>query len=734
MTKIFLDLSNCDVEPIHIPGQIQSHGFLFAVDKTFIIQYHSSNIPLSSILSDQLVGQHLQLIQSMFKMEKAGDSLQDLVSSGFSEGFNNIISSNVFYNGEAFHLILSASGPYCLIEFEPTVLEGQIDFQNHISQSISEMLADKDLSHLVGNTAKQIKKIIGFDRVMIYRFASDGHGEVIAEAKAEHLPPLLGLHYPASDIPKQARELYKINLTRLIANVHREPAALITLPGNASLDLTHSQLRAVSPIHIQYLKNMEVESSFSISIICRGELWGLIACHHYTPLFIDFKSRQAAKMIGQIFSSALEFRQDQQNQKIFGKYKLGVDSLTKNLLKSGNLKQALTGYEISLMDAVDASGAVLVYENQMSRMGATPSEAHLLELIKWLKVNAKSHVFFTDQLSKEFPGAAEFTDVACGMMVSVLSQEENAYVIWFKPEWTHTVNWAGNPDKLVKTIASGFSHISPRNSFEVWSETVTGSSKPWNDEEVKSVTRLREEILFAVNQKATELIVLNEKLRLAYEQLDTFSYTIAHDLKNPLSSVKGYAELVRMDESTPEIHHSMDRIIAGANKMSTMISEILAYSKVGESEFEHVSVEVRPLIEEFIKDLAVVYDRSRISFEIGDTPVINGDPLMISQVFTNLLTNAVKYSQDKQLSKICIEGSVHESEIIYKISDNGMGIDKKHMPKIFELFQRAAETQDIEGSGVGLAIVKRIVERHKGKIRVESEPGAGSAFYLTFKR
>lgn len=730
-----VDLSNCDVEPIHIPGQIQSHGFLIAFDENFLIQYHSGNLVTDRGLTANLTGLYLDAIHTVFKLDKSVSFIKEIVNSGFLNGFDKNNPSPVLLNGEAFHMILSSGNPYCLLEFEPVREDAGRDVQNNIGRSISEMLADRDLSHLLQNTANQIKNIIEYDRIMIYRFAHDGHGEVVAEARNENLPPLLGLHYPASDIPKQARELYKINLTRLIANVHTIPAALITASNQQNhLDLTHSQLRAVSPIHIQYLKNMKVDSSFSISIICHGELWGLIACHNYTPRFIDYKSRQSAKLIGQIFSSALGFRQDQMDQEIFGKYKMGVDSLTRNLLKSGNLRNALTGFEISLIDAVDASGAVLVYQNQISRIGQTPNEDQLYRLIGWLKKNVTQHIFFTSCLSELYPGAADFKNVACGIMVSVLSQEDNSYVMWFKEELVQTVKWAGNPEKSTEPDIHGFTHISPRHSFEVWSQTVAGISKTWNNEEIKSVTRLREEILFAVNQKATELITHNEKLKQAYEQLDTFSYTLAHDLKNPLSAVKGYAQLIRMEENTPDTEHSIDRIIAGADKMNRMISEILAYSKVGESEFERKNVEVRPLIDEFIRDLEVVYDPARIEFIIGETPAIQGDPLMISQVFANLLSNAVKYSQGVEGSKIRIDGKVQDSEIVYIISDNGIGIEPEQMPRIFELFKRAGNVGAIEGSGVGLAIVKRIIERHKGTIRVESKPGAGSTFFLTFKQ
>ena len=229
-----------------------------------------------------------------------------------------------------FYLIFSTVQELYLLEFEPVISDFSGDIQKMIGLSIADMLADKNLKHLLVNTAAQVKKIINYDRVMIYRFAQQGHGEVVAEAVNEKYSTWLGLHFPASDIPKQARELYKINLIRQIANVSTTPAAIAALANNPNpLDLTHAQLRAVSPMHIQYLKNMGVASSFSISLLCKNELWGLIACHSYAPRFIDYKSRESAKLIGQILSSALAFRQDYENQKINENYRNQVDKIAK---------------------------------------------------------------------------------------------------------------------------------------------------------------------------------------------------------------------------------------------------------------------------------------------------------------------------------------------------------------------------------------------------------------------
>jgi chemotaxis family two-component system sensor kinase Cph1 len=453
------DLTNCDKEPIHIPGQIQSHGFLIVVDENCFIRFHSENI--TDFLPDlpgDLLGRSIRDIEPLIGANEPPDFINQLLS--FGRGNKSFDQTNPFQTdiqGKPFYLIISPSDKFFLLEFEPAVSDLNVDVQKMIGRSISEMLADKNLQHLLDNSARQVKAVIGYDRVMIYRFAEDGHGEVVAEAKDADLEPWLGLHYPASDIPQQARELYKLNLTRLIANVNTTPAKIATLADETAspLDLTHSQLRAVSPIHIQYLKNMGVASSFSISLIYKKQLWGLIACHNYKPRFIDYRARESSKLIGQILSSALEFRQDEENQQIQDHFKLIVDKLTRYMLKSNSIEDALTQQDETLLNATHGHGAVLVYENSIIKLGHTPTNEQLQDLFGWIKENVLGTLYYTHHLPDKYPAAAAFKDVASGIMISVLSKELNEYVIWFKPEQLRTITWAGNPEKGIETDEQG---------------------------------------------------------------------------------------------------------------------------------------------------------------------------------------------------------------------------------------------------------------------------------------
>jgi chemotaxis family two-component system sensor kinase Cph1 len=736
MPDFIVDLDNCELEPIHIPGQIQSHGFLLVVDNDSTIKFISENVtsflytPASSLLNKPLSD-----FEALINNQMQPEFITELLSFGKSgQKFDQTNPFEFEISGFPFYLVISRSDEYYLLEIEPAGSTVTLDIQNQIGRSIAGMLGDKSLKNLLNNAAEQVQHIIHFDRVMIYRFAEDGHGEVVAEARKEHLTSWMGLHYPASDIPQQARDLYKLNLTRLIANVEEIPSKIIAVSDH-KLDLTHSQLRAVSPIHIQYLKNMGVASSFSISLLYKGELWGLIACHNYTPQFIDFKSRESAKLIGQILSSALEFRQDEETQQLKDNYSQGLDKLSRYLNQSESIEEALTQHPVNLLNIVNATGAVLFYNQKATKLGITPDDSQLKNLLHWAHDHVTEPVYQTDSLSSVYSEAASYTGTASGMVICVLSKELREYLIWFKPELIQTINWAGNPEKPFEYSDNGMMQISPRHSFEVWSQTVAGKSEKWSHEEIRSIRQLREEIAYVTMLKADAVRAMNEKLRLAYEELDTFSYTISHDLKNPLAMIKSYTQLLTRDQTIG--HQGMNfltRIGNGADRMNSMITEVLDYSRIGRSELQYRPVDIRSILLDITEDLKAIYSFADLDITIGDTPEVQGDKTMLFQVFSNLIGNAVKYSRYAQRKEVSVQGEIDGNEVCYRITDNGIGIDPKDHSKLFDLFRRMDNVKDIEGSGVGLAIVKRIVDKHDGRIWVESVAGKGSTFYVAFKR
>lgn len=735
MNNFSVDLTNCDREPIHIPGKIQSHGFLIAVDKSALnISYVSENIGLFvKETPKDLLDKPLSVLSNLIDRDGPEYNIEDLLRLGvIKKSFDAISPHLLSIEEKPYYLIISSAHNYWLLEFEPVTL--QYDIQSSIGRSASAMLKGKSVSALLKSAAVEVKKLINYDRIMIYKFLDDGHGEVVAEEKEADLEPFFGLHYPASDIPKQARELYKLNLTRLIADVNKEDSPIITFKENEPLDLTNGSLRAVSPIHIQYLRNMGVFSSFSISLISHGELWGLIACHNYSPKFIDYKAREGSKLVGQILSSALEYRQDEEDVEIVQKFKDTADVLSQFLSRDQYLIDAITVHDESILDITKASGVAVIFENDLKTLGIVPNEEEIFELAKWLKKSNDETVYYTHRLSEIYSPAKKYKDIASGLLACTIGKNPDEMIIWFKPEQIGTVNWAGNPDKPATPSENGLLNLSPRKSFEIWSQVVNNTSERWLPEEVASVLRIREIIISNINKKANEIRLLNEKLQVAYEELNTFSYTISHDLRTPLTSIRTYAELMLKNKSIDDQGRKMlDRILTGADKMNFLIKEILNLARVGRSEIVFESVDMQSMINEICTEVWSAFKADNAELILGQLPALKGDKTMIAQVFTNLISNAVKYSSNAQKQKIEISAHTDGEEIIYAIKDNGMGIDNRYYDRVFELFKRMDNVKDIEGTGVGLAIVKRIVERHNGRVWFESQLNLGSTFYVAFK-
>lgn len=719
------DLSNCDLEPIHIPGKIQSHGFLVVIDNQSIVQFISINCQsVTGQSPSSYLGKPLSIFEEWLITDTPGFTKELLRE--------NSRLTSVSINDQPFNLIITPASEYTLLEFEPASSDDMVSIQRLINQSIPVILGGNKLQEVLDYAAEQVKAIIGYDRVMIYRFAPDGHGEVVAEAKNENLEPWLGLHYPASDIPRQARELYKLNPVRLIASVHATDIPVATYTPDAVLEMTYSQLRAVSPIHIQYLKNMGVASSYSISLLYQGELWGLIACHNYSPKFIAYQVREASKLVGQILSAALEFRQHNENLQIKALYLNAVESLTKFMAGKSSLEEALTEQDVTLVNVVQCTGAILAYEGKVICIGQTPDRIQVSELLRWITAHHPGEIFHTSSLHKLNPAATAYQEIAAGLLVLPLSSESNECIIWFKEEQRKEVKWAGNPDKPVDTNG-GLQQISPRHSFSTWVKEVRGVSSEWTIEEIHAVEILKDEILTSISTKASAARVMNERLRIAYEELDTFSYTISHDLKTPLTAIKGYAQLLSADKTLSDQGiQILNRIADRAEKMNFMIKAVLEYSRVGRLEGELAYIDTNTIVKEILQDFEQSREINGLNITVGNMPPLRGDPVMMWQVFNNLISNAVKYSQRKESPKVQIEGWTADNKTFFSIKDNGIGIPRTDLDKIFLLFSRMSNVSDIEGSGVGLAIVKKIVEKHGGIIWAESELGEGTTMFLSF--
>jgi chemotaxis family two-component system sensor kinase Cph1 len=739
--ELKVDLTNCDKEPIHIPGHIQPHGFLLALNmRSLLIEKVTENIgSFTGIEPDALLGQPLSKLEPIISPAKEGSTLSELIQLGKITGnFEQFNPQKVFVGDKQMFLICHQQKECIICELEPFQSDDDsIILQKIMSTALAVIQSSTSFEKLLDHVVKLVKEISGYSRVMLYRFHKDQHGEVIAEAKDQNLETWMHLHYPASDIPSQARELYKLNLVRLIADVNATASPILSRVSQSSpLDLTHSTLRAVSPIHIEYLQNMKVGASFSISLVSKNELWGLVACHNEKARFIDYNSRMACKFIGQLFSAAFEFKSNERLEEKINQFAHNQLVLFEQLMKEMDPIEGLINKDVTLMDMNSASGVVFCYEGVMHKLGKVPEEADINKIVNWLLKNKEGNFFQTSTLPSMYAEAKKFADIASGILVTEISHNMGEFIMWFKPEKIRNLSWAGEPAKEMAKMEDGNIRLSPRKSFAKWTEQVKYMSEEWTDHEISSAIKLREDVVQVINKKANEIRKLNDMLKVAYDELDTFSFTISHDLRSPLSSVKNYTEIILEDhekELSQEVKDLFYKVIRGTDKMSALIKDVLQYSRVGRAEFSSEPIDMKRMLQEIKEELLTPIPDIKIEFTIKNAPTLVGDKTMVMQLFTNLVGNAVKYStypgrEDK--GQVEIDGEEKGGFIVYTITDNGIGMDMKYANRIFDLFKRLDNVKNIQGTGVGLAIAKRIVEKHMGKIWLESKLNHGTKFYV----
>ncbi|MEZ0131436.1 GAF domain-containing protein, partial [Flavobacterium sp. LBUM151] len=308
VNRDIVTLTNCEHEPIHIPGSIQPHGFLLGVTSDWKIDFCTENTSALIDLSyKEIIGKDFCAI--------FGNQAKEAIVNYINDDKTQLIFPlEIELLGKLFQLSIHKSNDTYVLEAEPYFGDNEkiAELYTQTIHFVNSMNSTKSLQELCELVAKGTREITGYDRVMIYRFDADYNGEVYAEDCRDDIEPFLGLHYPHTDIPAQARELYIRNQLRLIVDINYQPVPIFTVDDNTpnkNLDLSVSILRSTSPIHVQYLKNMGVGATLTISLIHHGRLWGLIACHHYSAKNISPEIRLAAKLQGQFISSQIDLRQ-----------------------------------------------------------------------------------------------------------------------------------------------------------------------------------------------------------------------------------------------------------------------------------------------------------------------------------------------------------------------------------------------------------------------------------------
>jgi chemotaxis family two-component system sensor kinase Cph1 len=738
-----VDLSNCNREPIHIPGSIQPHGVLLALQEAdlTILQISNNTGELFGLNPEDLLNKNLSCLLEADQIKLLKDSLsQDDLP------IVNPIEFTINHNHKLVHCdgILHRSAETLILELEPTHSEKSntfFKFYHLIKMAMSKLQSASNLAEISQILVKEVQTITGFDRVMLYRFDENWHGTVIAEEKPEYLTAYLGLHYPASDIPTQARKLYSQNWLRLIPNAHYQPAAIVPTNNpltDQPLDLSRSVLRSVSPLHIEYMHNMGVTASMSISIMKDRKLWGLIACHHQTPKYIPYEIRNACEFLGHMTSLEMAAKEDSEDVEAKIQVKSDHSKLVEYMSLENNFIDGLINNQPNILNLVNAQGAAICFNGNYFTIGITPEQQDIQDLVEWINQNLHEEIFCTDSLSQIYPEAEKLRDVASGLMALSISKSQKNYVLWFRPEVVRTVDWGGNPNKPVEVKSNGSVRLSPRKSFELWKETVLLKSLPWKPYELNAALELRSAIIGIVLRKADELAQLNIELERSNHELDAFAYIASHDLKEPLRGIHNYSNFLIEDYGdtlNTEGKTKLQTLIRLTQRMEDLIDSLLHFSRLGRVDLSMQQTDLNHLVNRSLDLLSARIEQMQVEIQIPrPLPTVYCDRVQVGEVFNNLIANSIKYN-DKAEKMIEI-GYIDESlaPITFYVRDNGIGIKEKHFDSIFRIFKRLhGPSKYGGGTGAGLTITKKIVERHGGKIWVESTYGEGSTFYFTLQ-
>lgn len=754
MTSRQIDLESCDTEPIHVIGSIQPIGALVAADvNTLLISHISENLaaylpcdpskilgqPLAELIGETACEELLQRTLDPKAPHLLRPWFPDFPSG--SEHTRRIECLPHRYNG---HIILE------MLDLEENTSEvWQLDTLRQ--RIISDLMEPDTLETLANVSANIIREVTGFDRVMIYRFAEDKHGQVIAESTNQP-DSFLDMHYPASDIPDPARRHFTLNLIRAIPDINSVPYSILTRSGEkadavsqAPLDLTYSKLRAVAPVHIEYLSNMGVGASMSISLVSNGQLWGLVACHHYGPHRLTSSDLRFCEMLGGTISTLL---QNLQNTALLRR-SISAERTAYNMEEiardDSNLHRLVGEHADALMQLFEAQGMVLTIDGKRSSFGTVPDEPIDFNA---LSDNLSDGIAVTDNLNALTKLTPDQISHCSGAACLQLSEDGADRIILLREQHEHVVKWAGKPDKVETVGSNGVKRLSPRGSFALWRQERRGRSKPFSYIDLE-VLRILRRALFALNslnreraavqaqkeaEAETSRMLMNLLEGARKSSMGELAGALAHELNQPLAAISNYVnacrqELYNCGITVPKyILRHIDDAVDEAARAANLVRRLRSFISTGELVKERTDLNIMICQ---AAELAVTSSDQKCLAELhtdfdNNVPPLSIDAIQIGQVVLNLVRNSIESigarPGDIRLSTSLVGGVVEIS-----VKDSGPGFQQEALQNLFEPFHSTTT----EGMGMGLSLCRSIVEAHSGKIwNVPCKSGAEMRFSL----
>lgn len=688
-----IDLTLCDVEPIHIPGSIQPHGLLLVVNALSMLTVAGAGDIEGRLAADWIGKPIAELLPNVAIQDNL---LGDLPLLGEIEGV-----------AETFDISVHRASDLILFELEPI---SDVPVSGGAMLTMLDNMASvfgraADLGTLCDQAAVAFRRLTGFDRVMIYRFVDDDAGTVVAEAQHPEMHSFLNHHFPASDIPKQARALYVRNRVRVIPNVAYVPAPLRAASSErGDVDMSDVALRSVSPIHIQYLRNIGVGASASVSIVKDGLLWGLVACHHQIPRRLGYDVRAACRSLAGTLARQIRSREEAANFRERLRLRSAEDVIVAQLGREGAHDGGLEDTRHDMQGMLDADGFAFVHGDQIDVSGSCPGIDEIRELSAWLLAQTTPEPFSTDQLSDIFAPAGAYRAIGSGLLAVTLSFEVPGLFLWFRGEELQVINWAGNPHKDV--AHDPLAVLNPRSSFEAWSETVSGRARRWTLGEVEAAVRLRSAVFEArqnrrlreVNRELAATLADKEGL---LRQKDYLVKEVNHRVQNSLQLVSAF---LSMQVRSLDDQVVIDHLTEAQRRLSAVA---LVHKRLYRDDSVE-SVDLGRYLDDICVDTRETMGpewKEFMTFELAPLLISTDRAVNVGLILTELIINANKYAYDGAPGPISIKLEQHRHRFRLTVADRGLG---SHQP----------------GKGFGTRMMNAMVERLAGTIEfAKNEPG-----------
>ncbi|WPP01468.1 GAF domain-containing protein [Pseudomonas sp. HR96] len=700
-------LANCEDEPIHQPGGIQPHGALVALDPSGRVLTRSANFA-EHLGFDAQPGSRLSA-------QDIGDGVMHMLNEGLAADSTWVDSAQLHKGGTLFDVVAHRHQALLYLEFEPRQSSNASFSQValYAQRIISQMQRRHDIDSLLARVTEEIRHLTGYDRVMAYRFRPDLSGEVIAEARRPDLETYMGQRYPASDIPAQARLLYILNPTRLIADVSYEASRLLPalnpLDGQP-FDLSFSVLRSVSPIHCEYLTNMGVKASMSVSIVVEGKLWGLFSCHHMSPKTIAHPLRISFQVISQLCSALVERLEHNQSTLTLHNASLAQQSISRAARDSEDLLAALTAGAVNITTLLPCDGAAVALAGRIQSLDGEFDDL-ARSIMERLEVDPDLELYHTEQWAHT--DASSPDTQYCGVLAVRFHRQEGGWVFWFRREEISHVRWAGKPDKILKVGPSG-PRLTPRGSFEAWEEVVKGRSPAWGRTDLTIAEKLRGELVELSLTRAGEVDGMRQRLIAM----------LGHDLRNPLQSISMAASMLSSSETRDtELRR---RISHSSGRMERLISQVLEMSRLQSGLsilVQRIESDLSGLVQSIVDETCLAFPGLVIEADIA--PGVNAliDPDRYAQVITNLLGNALHHGTPGTSVRLKLRAEPQASRLA--ISNQTAPLAPEQVANLFLPFkaQPVSNPRNRGSLGIGLYISQAIAAAHQGRIEVQQADG-----------